>query len=167
MKRSNKPDGRSIDDRQSSIVNSEDSLHGQITAHIKGIVGELFEEARQNPNSDANQMVRLMLLNQVANLQADSGQDHPASVLAEERRRGIEHDRQVELDRYKLSLMGKREELMVEQIRQIKQKLDSVKKEAKKAEDALAQGQPLDPRAVYRRISEIVGLRAPSGAEAP
>lgn len=146
---------------------SEDPLHLKITNRLKQIVGDIIENARENPQSEANEMVRAMLLNQVANAQPDSYQGRATQMLAEERRRGTEERRKAEMNRHNLRFMELRETALNQQIQERDQRLAKTKRELEKAESALEHGKPLDPRAVYRRISEIVGLRAPADQAQP
>ena len=143
---------------------SDDPLHGKISTRLKEIVGRIFDDARQDPEGEANQMVRAMLLNQVANMQPKSYQGNPGMLLAEERRRGAEHERQAELDTHNFRILTLRAKDLQHKVKEKDQQIAKAQRELERAQDALEHGQPIDPRAVYRRISEIVGLRAPSEA---
>ena len=74
----------------------EEPFHGKITASIRDKAEKMFQMALEDPNSDANLMVRIMLLNQVAKVEAERYRQDPKLVLTEERRRGAEHVRQLE-----------------------------------------------------------------------
>lgn len=145
---------------------SDDPLHGKISTRLKEIVGRIYDDARQDPEGEANQMVRAMLLNQVANMQPKSYQGNPGMLLAEERRRGVEHERQAELDTHNFRILTLRAKDLQHKVKEKEQQIAKAQRELERAQDALEHGQPMDPRAVYRRISEIVGLRAPTDAAA-
>ena len=159
-------DGSEVELPEGYSYTSEDALHLKITNRLKQIVGDIIDKARENPESEANEMVRAMLLNQLANAQPESYQGHAPQMLAEERRRGMEERRKAEMNSHNLRFLELREKALNQQIQERDQRLAKTKRELEKAQSALEHGQPLDPRAVYRRISEIVGLRAPSEATA-
>jgi len=157
----------------------DDPFHGKITAEIIAKVEEMFRLAREDPKSDANLMVRIMLLNQVARIEAERYRQDPKLVLTEERRRGFEHVRQLEKDRLlaggvkvrnkkveadiRLTLAKVADlELLIEDHRR---QLSDALRVAENAKAAAENGQPLEPLAVYNRIAEIVGLRAPRDQE--
>jgi len=158
---------------------ADDPLHGKITAEIKTKVEEMFREARENPRSDANLMVRIMLLNQVARVEAERYREDPKLVLTEERRRGADHLRQLEEQRLRAGGVETRKKkveadikLIEVRVRDLQQQVDErdlqlsdARRAAENAKAALENGQPLEPLAVYNRIAEIVGLRAPREQE--
>ncbi|HEV2380322.1 MAG TPA: hypothetical protein VG206_11070 [Terriglobia bacterium] len=157
-------DGEEVELPDGYSYTSDDPLHGKITTRLKEIVARIFDDARQDPEGEANQMVRAMLLNQVANMQPKSYQGNPGMLLAEERRRGAEHERQAELDTHNFRILTLRAKDLEHKVREKEQQIAKTQRELERAQEALEHGQPIDARAVYRRISEIVGLRAPSEA---
>lgn len=157
-------DGEEMELPDGYSYTADDSLHGKISGRLKEIVARIFDDARQDPEGEANQMVRAMLLNQLANMQPDSYQGNPGMLLAEERRRGFEHERQAELDTHNFRILKLRAQDLQQKVKEREQQIAKTQRELERAQEALEHGQPMDARAVYRRISEIVGLRAPSEA---
>ncbi|HUI43137.1 MAG TPA: hypothetical protein VL523_14335 [Terriglobia bacterium] len=154
---------------------SEDPMHGKIVLKLKDRVRELFQAAVENPDSDANEIVQILLLNQVTNMQAESYQRDPRLVLTEERQRGSQHKRQLEHDqrdkrrldallaktRKETVRLNKQIEKLDQELQAGKMKLEQAKGVMNEAAAAQASGRPMDPQEVYRKIFEIVGLQEP------
>lgn len=161
------------------IGDEGDTLHGKIRLTLKDLTAKLFRQASEDPDSEANSMVQILLLNQIAEIDTERYRQDPKMVLSEERRRGIEHDRQAELAKHrnkKMEADTAKVRLEIErlkgQIKKLTQDLEAGEIKLEQARRVLDQanvsaevGQPMDPQKVYRRIAEIVGLRAPADAE--
>ena len=144
--------GQEAGDRPSR-QESRDGLEG-VAALIEQR-DRLYDEARENPASEANEMVRSFLLSGMLSIRSEASEEAeldeveaepgspsvPAGVRGERRRRELET-----------------------RIREQEFKLEEVAKAAQEAAAAAAAGQPFDAMAVYDRIAEIVGLR-PSADE--
>jgi hypothetical protein len=157
------------------IANEGDSLHGKITLTIKDRAAKLFREAVEDADSEANTMVHILLLDQIAEIEAERLRQDPRLVLSEERHRGIEYDQQAELSKHrnrKLDAETAKARLEIErlhkQIDKLRQELEAGDLKLKKARRTLEQakisadlGQPMDAQQVCRRIAEIVGLEDP------
>ena len=153
----------------------DDELHVLVTDEIKAKALEMFRMARANPKSGAGEMVRILLLNSVANMHADRYHD-PKLVLGEERRRGLEAEHRgemaqhkveqlrirVERDREMLKLTRLKVRELDQRVKENDRKLAQAQQTAEGAKRALENGQPLDAMTVYNRIAEIVGLRQPA-----
>jgi hypothetical protein len=131
-----------------------DPLHKKITVRLKEIASGIFEEAEQDPKSQANEILRAMVINQLAGMEPDFYHRQPTAAFAEERRRGVDLQRQAELDKHNLQFR----ELLTTQL-QIK--VNKLRAELQEATAKIKQGEPLDHEKVYRRIAEIVGLEDP------
>jgi len=159
-------------------TDDDDELHVLVTDEIKSKAYKMFREARENPKSGAGEMVRILLLNAVANMHADRYAD-PKTVLAEERHRGDEARLRNEMAQHQISRLTtqrKRDEQAIElnrlkaaelqqKISERDRKLAEALEAAENARRSLENGQPIDAMAVYNKIAEIVGLRAPGEQE--
>lgn len=164
----------------------EDELHAKLVPALKDKANKMFEEAAENPDSEANQLVRILLLNQLANMDPARYQENPRMVVTEERHRGIESERKAEIDKQTVKILKQREAKLEEEIKlaqtrakELEQKirhgeyrLAEAERLAQNARAAAEHGAPLDPLSVYTKIAEIIGLQSPAqqsadaGAEA-
>ena len=154
----------------------EDELHGKLVVTLKEKANKMFEEAAEDPDSEANQLVRILLLNQLANTQPASYQKEPRLVVTEERHRGIEAERKAEIDKHTVALLEQRAKKLEEDIKlahtrtkelqrrvQVQDhKMEEAQRLAQNAQAAAEHGQALDPRAVYTKIAQIIGLQSPA-----
>jgi hypothetical protein len=154
----------------------EDKLHGKVVVTLKEKANKMFEEAAEDPNSEANQLVRILLLNQLANMQPESYQENPKMVVTEERYRGVEAERRAEMDKHMLTLLKRREVKLKEEIKLARtrtkelaqkvkaheHKLAEAERLAQNAQAAAEHGAPLDPVSVYTKIAQIIGLESPA-----
>jgi hypothetical protein len=157
----------------------DDDLHVLVTDEIKAQAYKMFKAARENPRSGAGDMVRILLLNAVANMHADRYHD-ARFVLSEERRRGEESQRKGEMAQHQaeqlklraqkfrsdLEIAGLKVRKLQVEVSEHERRLQQVRESAEAAKNALENGQPLDAMAVYNKIAEIVGLRAPTAEQA-
>ena len=153
-----------------------DELHWKLVPALKKKANDMFNEAIQDPDSQANELVRILLLNQVANMDAASYQNDPRLTVTEERHRGIEFQRRAEYDKHMVKMLEKREKKLEEEIKvvrargeELQQKLQEgqyrlaeAERLAQNARAAAEHGAPLDPVSVYTRIAEIIGLQSPA-----
>jgi hypothetical protein len=158
---------------------AEDPLHGRISVKIKEMAGALFDEAAQNPNSEASEMVHILLLNQIGNMQPKQLQEEPKMVLTEERRRGIEVKQKNEVNRNKakqFEIFAAQKALEIERLKaQIKKletdtehkqvQLDQTRRVLDQAKAAAENQQPMDHMTIYNKIAEVIGLRPPAGQQ--
>lgn len=154
----------------------DDGLHVRVTEAIKAKAEKMYQEAMENPRSDANDMLHILMLNAVANLDAGAYRD-PRVVLTEERHRGAEFEHRAEMDQHRVAQLERQKrkdeeeiKLIKLRVRELQQKVDEGDRQlaealeaAEKAKKALENGEPLDAMSVYNRIAEIVGLRVPAG----
>ena len=154
----------------------EDELHGKVVVTLKEKANKMFEEAAEDRNSQANQLVRILLLNQLANMHPARYQKDPRLVVTEERHRGFEAEKKAEIDKHKVALLKQRVKKLEEEIeaaklrsQQLQQdieqgeyKLAEARRLAQNAQAAAEHGKPLDPMSVYTRIARIIGLRSPA-----
>ena len=157
----------------------EDPLHGKITGKIKEMANELFDEAAQDPNSEANEMVHILLLNQIGNMQSKQLREEPKMVLVEERRRGIEVKQKNEVNRNKakhFEIFAAQKALEIERLKaQIKKletdtqrtqvQLDQTRRVLDQAKAAAENQQPMDHMTIYNKIAEVIGIRPPAGQQ--
>ena len=153
-----------------------DELHWKLVPALKKKANDMFNEAIQDPDSQANELVRILLLNQVANMDAASYQNDPRLTVTEERHRGIEFHRKAEYDKHMVKMLEKREKKLEEEIKvvrargeELQQKLQEgqyrlaeAERLAQNARAAAEHGAPLDPVSVYTKIAEIIGLQPPA-----
>lgn len=158
-----------------------DELHWKLVPALKKKANDMFDEAMQDPDSQANELVRILLLNQVANMDAASYQNDPRLTVTEERRRGIEFQRKAEYDKHMVKMLEKRETKLEEEIKVLRTRGEELQQKVQEGQYRLAEaerlaqnaraaeehGAPLDPVSVYTRIAEIIGLQTPMqpGAE--
>jgi len=117
----------------------------------------LYQEALADQNSQAAEMVRMLLLPGVSSLQPEAFNQDPDVLLGQERRRS----RSVREARK--SAAETEEPLAAEgtpQSEEWKRRLDEVVQAVKDA-----RAQQMTPLQVYNRIFEIVGLRTPADEE--
>ena len=152
-----------------------DELHARIVPVLKDRVSKMVDEAVQDPDSEANQLVRILLLNQVANMHPSKYQDDPKLTVTEERHRGIENERRNEYTKHMVKLLEGRAKKLEEDIKMARARVEELQQKVKQGQYRLAeaerlaqnaraaveQGQPLDPMAVYNKIAEIIGLQYP------
>lgn len=154
----------------------EDELHGKVVLTLKDKANKMFEEAAEDPDSEANQLVRILLLNQLANMEPASYQKDPRLVVTEERHRGVEAERKAEIDKHTVALLKQRATKLEEDIKlaqtrtkelenkiQVQEhRLAEAERLAQNAKAAAEHGAPLDPLAVYTKIARIIGLQSPA-----
>jgi lipase chaperone LimK len=149
----------------------EDELHGQIVGALKQKVQRMFEEASKNPDSEASEMVHILLLNQLTSIETQPSEKELKAFFGEEHRRQ-QFKVQLELAKSRLAQAKKmgeerlkmmKQKLRIEQqkARDLHQKSIEAGQLAKAAKAAAERGQPMDSMEVYNRIAEIVGLHAP------
>ena len=120
---------------------------------------ELYAEAQGNPDSDAGEILRALLLSGILSTDAEALDDAPRLAMGEERRRHqLESRRLSDEAKAQTKHAMAQADVLERKLRDQNAKLERV---AKAAADAAA-GKFIDHRAVYERIAEIVGLRAPS-----
>ena len=120
---------------------------------------ELLQDARDNPGSEAGEMLQALVLAGISRLEPDSGVAE-AELDLEDARVRYQGFRQ---QNPKAGAEGGSQRV-VEQLWERTQKLKQVQEATAEAQAALAAGQPMDALAVCNRIAEIVGLRAPETA---
>ena len=135
---------------------------------------KMFDDARSNPNSEAAEMVHILLFTQLVNMEEELPEKDLKHVYGEQfRRHRLQKD--LEIAKYDAERANKRLQQsderngmlerklkLAEQEAAVKQrKLDEAEREANRARAALENDQPMDAMAVYNRIAEIVGLTQP------
>ena len=138
-----------------------DARHLTIVGVLGDKVDRAIEEARENPSSDATQIIRVLLANQLRIMQEAAFQKDPGLLLTEERRRKEDSQKQAEIDSHNVTRLRLQNEKLRLEIQEKKTLLGQAKKAMEDAEKRAADGQPMDRQAVYDRIAEIVGLRPP------
>jgi hypothetical protein len=158
-----------------------DPLHGKITGKIKEMATDLYERAVENPNSEANEMVRILLLNQIAHMQPETYQQEPKMTITEERRRGAEVKDKEEVNRRKGEQFELAKARHTAEMRKLNAQIQNLETEGRQKEmklqqaqrvvdQALAQaehGQAMDHMTIYNKIAEVIGLRPPAGQQMP
>jgi hypothetical protein len=156
-----------------------DPLHGKIVVKLKEVVNELYDQAMENPNSEANEMVRILLLNQMANMNPETYHHEPRLTYTEERHRGVEAKRQKDLDQQKAKQFDMAYTKHQAELRKLNAQIQNLETEARSKEiklqqaqrvvdQALAQaehGQEMDHMTIYNKIAEVIGLRPPAGQQ--
>lgn len=127
---------------------------------------QLYEEARTNPASDADDMVRAFVLSGMATARP-ARSNATLIAIGQERRRGRLAREQVPGElKAEFSTEKVAERELDEKLRDQADKLEQVAQAARDAEAAAKAGKPMDAKAIYDRIAEIVGLRVPRFDEA-
>jgi hypothetical protein len=121
---------------------------------------QLYEEARDNPDSDAEEMVRALLLSGILSTRTESEEEELVRrSLGEERRQQLRGGRQAAEQIGAEALAGAAGAKRVERrLLETEARLKEVAHVAAEAAARLA----MDPAAVYRRIAEIIGLQSPA-----
>lgn len=159
------------------LANEPDEFEGQVRQSMRNCAVRLFTEAKENPNSDANTMVHIFLLDQVAKVQSERLHKDPKLVFTEERRRGVEEHRQAEMAKSRnFHLEAQTAKIRIDTVRSRKQierikqqleegtmKLDQTRRVLQQARVSAEVGQPMDSAQICRKIAEIVGLEDPAG----
>lgn len=150
------------------------SLQREIIREMDSKTRKMFEDARSNPNSEASEMVHILLFTQLVNMEEELPEKDLKQVYGEQfRRHRLQKD--LEIAKYNADLANKRVQqadernamlerklkLAEEQAAQKQRQLDEAEREANRARAALENDQPMDALAVYNRIAEIVGLTQP------
>lgn len=123
---------------------------------------QLYRDARAHPDSEADEMVRLLLLAGISGMQPDDIADEAEAARAEERRR-FRSAREARITRPPdEGERGQPEARDVDrEIRERQDKLRRVAEATAEAQAAAAGGKPMDPMQVYNKIAEIIGLQQP------
>jgi hypothetical protein len=149
-------------------------LQRAIVREMANKAQKMWDDARSNPNSEASEMVHILLFTQLVNMEEELPEKDLKQVYGEQfRRHRLQKD--LEIAKYNADLANKRLQQaddrnamlerklkLAEQEAAAKQrKLDEAEREANRARAALENQQPMDALAVYNRIAEIVGLTQP------
>jgi hypothetical protein len=157
----------------------DDPLHGKITTLIGEKVSFLYQKAVENPNSEANEIVRILLLNQIRHMQPEKYQEEPRLTLTEERRRGIEVTQKQEVYQHaakRFEIFAAQKALEIERLKaQIKKletdtqhkqvQIDKAQRILDQAQAAAEHQQPMDHMTIYNKIAEVIGIRPPAGQQ--
>ena len=128
---------------------------------------DLYDEARRNPESDADEMVKALLLSAIRDAQRELQESEKADE-ANRRSREQERRQQRILARRAAGEAGadflpRAAEAAVAEAR-LREVQSQIAEVARIASDATAQPS-MDPMAVYNKIAEIIGLQYPSGQD--
>jgi hypothetical protein len=159
------------------LANEPDEFESQVRQSVKARAVRLFNEAKENPDSDANTLVHIFLVDQVAKVESERLRQDPKLVITEERRRGVEEQRESEMaKRRNRHLEAQTAKIRVDTVRSRKQidklkqqleegkmKLDQTRRVLEQARVSAEVGQPMDSAQICRKIAEIVGLEDPAG----
>ena len=130
---------------------------------------QLYEEARDNPDSDADEMVRALLLSGILGAQpqsedlAEEDEALRRSLSEERRRQRLAGGRAAEVTGAEALSGGAGASRAERRLREVETMLEEVAQVAAKA----AAQPAMDPMAVYRRIAEIIGLQSPADSVVP
>ncbi|HEV3278287.1 MAG TPA: hypothetical protein VG860_15825 [Terriglobia bacterium] len=151
--------------------NPPDALQTRILSALKDKVRQMFEEAAEDPNSQASEMVHLLLLNQLTNMESQLSEKELRAVFGEEHRQqsfkvrlGLSTTRQAHMKKMgeeRLKLLRQKLKIEKQKAGDAHNKVLEAERLAKEAKAAADGGQPMDSMAIYNRIAEIVGLRTP------
>ena len=121
---------------------------------------QLYEEARDNPDSDAGEMVRELLLSGIMSTQSESEEDELVrrSLVDERRQQRLGGRQAAEETGLETLSSGARAERAERRVRETEAALEEVARLAAEA----ASRPTMDASAVYRRIAEIIGLQSPA-----
>ena len=130
----------------------------------------LYDEAREDPSSEASELVRSFLLSGLLAIrpEARGGAQLDGPEALPNGRPGADDGSGSKLERGRPSAPesargARRRHDLETRIREQDLKLREVARAAREATTAAASGQPMDAMAVYNQIAEIVGLRPPRG----
>ncbi len=125
----------------------------------------LYEDARAHPDSEADEMVRMLLLAGISSIEPEIASEEAEADRAEERRR-FRSARKVRANKPGAGASAGPALAETEQVgfetRERQSKLRRVAEATREAQAAAAAGRPLDPVQVYSRIAEIIGLQPPA-----
>jgi hypothetical protein len=156
-----------------------DPLHGKIVVRLKEAVNDLYNQSVENPDSDANEIVRILLLNQMANMNPETYHREPRLTYTEERHRGVEVDDKKEMNQQKAKQFDMAQSKHLAEMRRLNVQIQNLEMEGRQREMKLEQaqrmvdqaraaeehGQPMDHLAIYNKIAEVIGLRPPSAEQ--
>jgi hypothetical protein len=136
------------DPKQSALLAKKfdygrEKLNQRIIGVFQQKVGKMVDAAAKDPESDAGEMVRILVLNKLLGMHKAIGQEPVGDLLKEERARA--------------DLMLKNKKLK----RELRATKDQVRDTQKAIEEARRKNKPLTDSEIYNRIATAVGLRAP------
>jgi hypothetical protein len=133
---------------------------------------ELYQDARSHPDSDADQMVQILLLSAMSSEEAGGYDENLGAALVRERRGYRQARAKRAQDRRGAGLDetapagaetagGDEGENFSPEMR-----LEKIAQALQEAEDAAESGQAVDSMVIYNKIAEVIGLR-PYSPQAP
>ena len=125
---------------------------------------QLYQDARVHPNSEADEMVRVLLLAGISSMEPESIDEEAEAAQAEERRRFRSARRARAANSEPAGPALPETEQVRFEIKERQSKLRRVAEATEQAQAAAAAGRPMDPLQVYSRIAEIIGLQSPAEA---
>ncbi len=139
---------------------------------------KMFDDARSNPNSEAAEMVHILLFTQLVNMERELPEKDLKQVYGEQfRRHRLQKD--LEIAKYeaerankRLEQAGERNAILERRVKiaendakEKQKRLDQAEREANNARAALENQQPLDHLAIYTKIAEVIGIRPPAATQ--
>jgi hypothetical protein len=150
------------------------ALQREIVREMAKKSRQMWDDARSNPNSEASEMVHILLFTQLVNMEEDLPEKDLKEVYGEQfRRHRLQKDLEIATYNAKRAderlrqadernaMLERKLKLAEDQAKEKQRKLDEAEREANRARAALENDQPMDAMAVYNRIAEIVGLTQP------
>src|SRR5215472_7697971 len=150
------------------------SLQREIIREMAKKARVMWENARDNPNSEASEMVHILLFTQLVNMEEQLPEKDLKQLYGEQfRRHRLQKDLEIATYNAKRaderirqgdernSMLERKLKIAEDEAKEKQKRLDQAEREANKARAALENDQPMDAMAVYNRIAEIVGLTQP------
>jgi hypothetical protein len=116
----------------------------------------LYEEARAHPGSDADHILRTLVLTGMSRMETEL--DQTRSAVAQERQH---HERRARATPVSRARRGKGSPQSRRQVQETTRRLQQVIDTLESARKAKASGKSLTDSEIYNRIATVVGLRAP------
>ena len=138
----------------------DDSLGMEIRRTLQAKARKMLDEMRNSPDSEAGQMVYILLINELATMEGRLSERDLKSVFDEERRR-YDLSKTVELQRSVIALRDAKLRQATQRVNQNADRMGRARDLATFTQHQLEAGKDVDMRGVCRRIAEIVGLRPP------
>lgn len=134
------------------------TLREQLISELRDKATEMLDEARKDPESDANQIIEILLIDQMVNEGVKVNETK--LLLAEQRERAKlkEHIRDL---KKKAQVAEGRLRIQQRGLNLREKQLKAAKKSVEAARKDIREGRPFDPREVVEKFSAAIGLSGP------
>lgn len=154
------------------------ALQREIIREMGSKARQMWEDARDNPNSEASEMVHILLFTQLVNMEEQLPEKDLKQLYGEQfRRHRLQKD--LEIAKYNAkraderirqaddrnAMLERKLKIAEDEAKEKQKRLDQAEREANKARAALENQQPIDHMAIYNKIAEVIGIRPPASQQ--